>query len=102
MSDPPATSQNDVETQSAEDWMIIFSAVSESLITIYRNAGQEAVGQRQALATLPSLLNRNESEKRLATRIISECATVTEAKDLVTRTIGNLENECQRSESDQR
>ena len=88
-----------IEIQSAEDWMLIFNAVAESLISIYRTVGQEAVGQRQALATLPSLLNRNESEKRLATRIISECATIAEAKDLVVKTIGNLENECQRAES---
>ena len=49
-----------IERQSAEDWMIIFKAVADSLIGIYRTAGQEAVGERQALATLPSLLNRNE------------------------------------------
>ena len=62
-----------VENQSAEDWFKIFKIVAESLIAIYTAAGQEIVGQRQALATLPMLLNRNESERRLATRIISEC-----------------------------
>ena len=72
-----------VEKQSTEDWFKVFSNVAESLIEIYRTAGQEVVGQRQALATLPSLINRNESEQRLAARILQECATVTEAEALV-------------------
>ena len=88
-----------VEKQSTEDWFKVFSNVAESLIAIYRTAGQEIVGQRQALATLPSLINRNESEQRLATRILQECTTVTEAETLVKRTVGNLENECQASEA---
>ena len=65
-----------VEKQSTEDWFKVFSNVAESLIAIYRTAGQEVVGQRQALATLPSLINRNESEQHLATRILQECTTV--------------------------
>ena len=88
-----------VERQSAEEWVKIFRTVAESLINIYRAAGQEIVGQRQALSTLPSLLNRNESEQKLSTRLISECNTVEEAERLVIRTIGDLESECQASES---
>ena len=87
-----------VERQSAEEWVKIFRTVAESLINIYRAAGQEIVGQRQALSTLPSLLNRNESEQKLSTRLISECNTVEEAERLVIRTIGDLESECQASE----
>lgn len=86
-----------VDRQSAEDWFKIFHAIADSLISIYRSTGQEAVGQQQALATLPSLLNRNQSEKRLATRIIQECKTIKEAQDVVVKTIGNLESECQAS-----
>ena len=86
------------DKQSPEDWFKLFSSVAESFIAIYREAHQEVVGQRQALATIPSLLNRNESEQRLATRIIQECTTIAEAKELVIRTVGNLENECQASE----
>ena len=51
-----------IEKQSAEERFRVFKTVADSLISIYAIAGQEAVGQRQALATLPSLLNRNESE----------------------------------------
>ena len=87
-----------VERQSAEEWFRIFRTVAESLIGIYRTAGQEIVGQRQALSTLPSLLNRNESEKKLSTRIITECTSIEEAEELVKRTIGDLESECQASE----
>ena len=88
-----------VEKQSAEDWFKIFTSVADNLIAIYRTANQEVVGQRQALATIPSLLNRNESEQRLATRILQECKTVKEAETLVKKTVGNLENECQASET---
>jgi hypothetical protein len=88
-----------IEKQSTEDWFNLYSSVANSLIAIYRTANQEIVGQRQALATIPSLLNRNESEQRLATRIIQECATIAEAEALVKRTVGNLENECQASET---
>ena len=87
-----------VEKQSTEDWFKVFYSVAESLIGIYRTANQEIVGQRQALATIPSLLNRNESEQRLATRIVQECKTIKEAESLVVRTVGNLENECQAAE----
>lgn len=87
-----------VEKQSAEDWFKIFYTVADSLIGIYRTANQEVVGQRQALATIPSLLNRNESEQRLSTRILQECTTIREAEALVIRTVGNLENECQATE----
>ena len=88
-----------VEKQSAEDWFKIFSSVADNLIAIYRTANQEVVGQRQALATIPSLLNRNESEQRLSTRILQECTTVKEAETLIKKTVGNLENECQASEA---
>ena len=88
-----------VEKQSAEEWFKVFKVVADSLISIYEHANQGVVGQRQALATLPSLLNRNESEKRLATRIISECNSVEEAGLLITKTIGDLESECQAAES---
>ena len=84
-----------VEKQSAEDWFKIFTSVADNLIAIYRTANQEVVGQRQALATIPSLLNRNESEQRLSTRILQECKTVKEAEALVKKTVGNLENKCQ-------
>ena len=47
----------------------VFKMIADSLISIYAVAGQEAVGQRQVLANLPSLLNRNESEQRLTTRV---------------------------------
>ena len=87
-----------VEKQSAEDWFKIFSSVADNLISIYRTANQEVVGQRQALATIPSLLNRNESEQRLSTRILQECTTVKEAETLIKKTVGNLENECQAAE----
>ena len=87
-----------VTQQSAEDWFKIFASVAENLVAIYRTANQEVVGQRQALATLPSLLNRNESEQRLSHRILEECTTIAEAKELVIKTVGNLENECQASE----
>ena len=55
-----------VERQSAEEWVKIFRIVAESFINIYRAAGQDIVGQWQALSTLPSLLNRNESEQKLS------------------------------------
>ena len=87
-----------VEKQSPEDWFKVFATVAENLVAIYRTANQEIVGQRQALATIPSLLNRNESEQRLASRILQECTTIAEAKDLVVKTVGNLENECQATE----
>ena len=87
-----------IDKQSPEDWFKVFASVANNLIDIYRTAGQEVVGQRQALATIPSLLNRNASEQRLATRILEECKTIEEAKDLVIKTVGNLENECQASE----
>ena len=61
------------QKQSAEEWFRVFRAVAENLIVIYRNAGQEVVGQRQALAAIPSLLNRTEGESRLAVRILAEC-----------------------------
>ena len=48
-----------VERQSADEWVKIFRTVAESLINIYCVAGQVIVGQRQALSTLPSLLDRN-------------------------------------------
>ena len=48
-----------VERQSADEWVKIFRTVTESLINIYCVAGQVIVGQRQALSTLPSLLDRN-------------------------------------------
>ena len=88
-----------VDKQSAEEWFKVFKEVADSLIGIYTAANQGVVGQRQALATLPSLLNRNESEKRLANRILSECTTVEEAEKLIQRTIGDLESECQASET---
>ena len=88
-----------VEKQSPQDWMDLFVNVAESFIELYRMAGQEIVGQRQALAAIPSLLNRNESERRLATRIIQECTTIRQAQELVIKTIGNLENECQATEA---
>ena len=98
---PPVMPRPDVsiEKQSAEEWFRVFKMVADSLIGIYTAANQSIVGQRQALATLPSLLNRNASEKRLANRILSECNTVEEAERLVQRTIGDLESECQASDS---
>ena len=87
-----------VEKQSTEYWFCVFSNVAENLVAIYQTAGQEVVGQGQALATIPSLLNRNESEQRLASRILQECATIKEAEELVKKTVGNLENECQATE----
>ena len=88
-----------IEKQSAEEWFRVFKTVADSLISIYAVAGQEVVGQRQALATLPSLLNRNESEQRLSTRILTECSTVQEAQNMIIRTIGDLESECQAAEA---
>ena len=88
-----------IEKQSAEEWFRVFKTVADSLISIYAVAGQEAVGQRQALATLPSLLNRNESEQRLSTRILTECSTVQEAQNMIIKTIGDLESECQAAEA---
>ena len=87
-----------VGKQSAEEWFKIFKSMAESIISIYRSANQEIIGQRQALATLPTLLNRNESELRLATRILSECTNINEAEALITWTIGDLESECQAAE----
>ena len=87
-----------IEKQSAEEWFRIFRTVADSLISIYAMAGQEIVGQRQALATLPCLLNRNESEQRLSSRIMTECTTIDEAQQLIIKTIGDLESECQAAE----
>ena len=86
------------QKQSAEEWFRVFRAVAENLIEIYRNAGQEVVGQRQALAAIPSLLNRTEGESRLATRILAECQNLKEAGELIRQTIGDLESECQATE----
>ena len=47
--------------------------------------------EKQALATLPSLLNRNKSEHSLSTRILTECSTVQEALNMIIKTIGDLE-----------
>ena len=88
-----------INNQSAEEWFKIFRAVADNLIEIYRNAGQEIVGQRQALATIPSLLNRTEGEKRLSFRILSECQNLEEAEALILQTVGDLETECQAAES---
>ena len=87
-----------IEKQSAEEWFRVFKTVADRLISIYAVAGQKAVGQRQALATLPSLLNRNESEQRLSTRILTECSSVQEAQNMIIKTIGDLESECQAAE----
>ena len=57
-----ARPDSSVESQSAEGWVELFRTVADSLINIYHEAGQEIIGQRQALSTLPSLLNRDESE----------------------------------------
>ena len=77
----------------------MFKVVDEILIGVYAVAGQEIVWQRQALAILTNLLNRNKSESRLALRIISKCATINEAEKLITQTIAYLEAECQAAET---
>ena len=87
------------QKQSAEEWFRVFRAVAENLIAIYKSAGQEVVGQRQALAAIPSLLNRTEGETRLSIRILSECQNLDEAGDLISQTVGDLETECQAAES---
>ena len=90
---------DDIKRQSTEEWFRVFMAVAEGLIAIYRNAGQEIVGQRQALATIPALLNRSEGERRLAIRIVTECQSIQEAEQLVHQTVGDLESECQATEA---
>ena len=85
--------------QSVEEWFTIFKAVADNLIEIYKSANQEVVGQRQALAAIPALLNRTEAESRLAVRVLSECATLAEAGVLIRQAVGSLESECQASEA---
>ena len=53
------------------------------------------IGQRQALATLSALLNRNESERKLTNRILTEFENLQQAEELIRLTIGDLESECQ-------
>ena len=90
---------DDIQKQSAEEWFKVFKAVADGLIEIYKSAGQEIVGQRQALASIPALLNRTEGEKRLALRIVTECQNIQEAEKLVCQTVGDLESECQATEA---
>ena len=85
----------DPARQSAEDWFKLFKAVAGELVKLYRSVGQEIIGQRWALATLPALLNKNESERKLTTRILRECENLEQAEELIRLTIGDLESECQ-------
>ena len=80
----------DPARQSAEDWFKLFKAAAGGLVQLYCSVGQEIIGQRQALATLPALLNRNESERKLTTRILTECESLEQAEELIRLTIGDL------------
>ena len=77
----------DPARQSAEDWFKLFKAVADGLVQLYCSVGQEIIGQRQALATLPALLNRNESERKLTTRILTESESLEQAEELIRLTL---------------
>ena len=80
----------DLARQSAKDWFKLFKAVAGGLEQLYCSIGQEIIGQRQALATLTALLNRNESERKLTTRILTECENLEQAEELARLTIRDL------------
>ena len=77
----------DPARQSAEDWFKLFKTVAGGLVQLYCSVGQEIIGQRQALAALPALLNRNESERKLTTRILTESESLEQAEELIRLTL---------------
>ena len=92
---PAMLPRPDPARQSVEDWFKLFKAVTGGLVQLYCSVGQEIIGQRQALATLTPLLNRNASERKLTTRILTECENLEQTEELIRLTIGDLESECQ-------
>ena len=83
----------DPARQSAKEWFKLLKAAADGLIQsccLYCSVGQEIIGQRQVLATLHALLNRNGSERKWTTKIFTECENLEQAEELIMLALRDL------------